>query len=65
MKVKHILFLFLLCFVFITLGAFLKLNYIQGADILMNIGLGLKLVAIIATIYKLVKSPKFKALLNS
>jgi hypothetical protein len=65
MKVKHILIAYLVSIVLILAGAMAKLNYLAGADILLNIGTGLKVLAILATIYKVVKSSKFKEILNS
>jgi hypothetical protein len=64
MKIKHILIVYIIGFIFLTLGALLKILHYQYGPELLTIGTSLKILAGFLLIGKLITSDKFKEFLN-
>lgn len=65
MKVKHILALFLLGYLFEVLGVHFKLMQLMGAPTIYTISTVLKSLAAVLGIWKLLTAKSFKDFLNS
>jgi hypothetical protein len=64
MKIKHILIIYILGFIFLTLGALLKILHYQYGPELLTIGTSLNILAGFLFIIKIFTSDKFKEFLN-
>lgn len=64
MKVKHIITIFILGFIFITIGALFKILHWQFAAELLTVGTFLKLISGVLLIWKILTNKKFKDFLN-
>ncbi len=65
MKVKYIIALLLIGWIVMIVGALYKLTHKPGADLVLTIGTGIKVVAIFLGIVKLFTSKKFRNFLDS
>jgi len=65
MKVKHIIILFLLAYIFESLGFHFKIMHLLGASTLLYISGTLKVIAAVLGIWKVMTMKKYKELLNS
>ncbi len=64
MKVKHIIALFVLGFLFTLIGALFKIMHWQFAPELLIAGTVIKVVAGVLAIWKVLSSKRFKEFLN-
>lgn len=64
MKIKHIITLFILGVIFITIGALFKILHWMYAVELLTIGTILQIIALFIFIGKLFTNKKFKDILN-
>jgi len=65
MKVKHIIILFLLAYIFESLGFHFKIMHLMGASILLYISSILKVIAAILGVWKVITMKNYKVFLNS
>ncbi len=65
MKVKHILILFLLAYIFESMGFHFKLMQLMGAPTLLLISSTLKVIAAVLGIWKVMTMKNYKDFLNS
>lgn len=65
MKVKHILIVFIIGFVFVIVGSLFKILHLQGAQALLIIGMGGQALGGVLSIWKLIKTKSFKSFLDS
>lgn len=65
MKVKHILILFLLAYIFESMGFHFKIMHLMGASTLLLISSTLKVIAAILGIWKVLTMKNYKDFLNS
>lgn len=64
MKVKHILVLFLIAYIIMTIGALLKIMHWTYGDELITFSTILKVIAALTAIWKVFTIQSFKVFLN-
>lgn len=64
MKIKHIIILFLLAYVFEVLGVHFKIMQLQGAPTLFTISTVLKVISALLGVWKLATIKDFSNFLN-
>ena len=64
MKIKHIIIIFILGFILITLGALFKISHWPYGVELLTAGTFLKIISGFLLIWKLLTNKKFKDILN-
>lgn len=65
MKVKHIIIILLISIIFSVIGALFKIQHWPYGGELLTIGSGLRVIALILGIWKVLTNRKFKDFLNS
>jgi hypothetical protein len=65
MKVKHIIVIFLIGIVFMTVGELFKIMHWQGGSMIITISSTLKFIAGLLAIWKVLTMDKLKEFLNS
>ena len=65
MKVKHIIVIFLIGIVFMTVGAIFKIMHWPGSGIIITISIIFKVLAGLLAIWKVLSMDRFKEFLNS
>jgi hypothetical protein len=65
MKVKYILVLFLIGFLFVLVGALFRIQHYPYALVLLFVGTSLKIIAILLSLWKVFTSKKLKGFLDS
>lgn len=65
MKVKHIIVIFIIGIIIMTFGSLFKIMHWPGGNQMIMISSGLKVIAGILAVWKVLTMDKFKEFLNS